>query len=331
MTADAPSLLIYVHEDRLGDALLKLPAMAALRAAFPGYHITWRAGCGPSIFNTVLAPLREGMLDRVQDTPPLGCSWREWLHRPAGTGHDIIIDTQTVVRSTLLLRRLPHRLFISPAMGFRLSHRRPPRRRLAGNLSRRLLQLFALAARRADLEPGPVPPPPPHFREAAARLLPAGPVYIGLAPGAGGRDKCWPLQRYLALGQEQLRRGRVPVFFLGPEERDWVAEVRAAVPGALLPEAQAGPGADGPLLAMALAGRLRLAVANDAGTGHLLAAAGTPLLSLFGRTSEEKFIETGTPRRVLRARDYSGDGVDAIPYAAVAATVEAMLQRPEAA
>jgi len=331
MPADTHTLLIYVHEDRLGDALLKLPAMAALRTAFPGYRITWRAGCGPSVFNTTLAPLAGGLVDSVQEAPPLGCAWREWLRRPAGPGHDIIIDTQTVVRSTLLLRRLPHRLFVSPALGFRLSRRRPPQRRLAGNLSQRLLQLFALAAGRSALAPGELPPPPPRFRDAAAKLLPAGPAYIGLAPGAGGRDKCWPLQDYLNLGREQLRRGRVPVFLLGPEERDWVAEVRAAVPGALLPEMDAAPGKEGPLLTLALAGRLRLAVANDAGTGHLLAAAGTPLLSLFGRTSEEKFIETGGRRRVLRARDFGGEGVDAIPYSAVAAVVEEMLQRPEAA
>ena len=34
----------------------------------------------------------------------------------------------------------------------------------------------------------------PALDQAVAELLPAGPVYVGLAPGAGGRPKCWPLK-----------------------------------------------------------------------------------------------------------------------------------------
>jgi len=55
--------------------------------------------------------------------------------------------------------------------------------------------------------------------DALARaLLPAGPRYIGLAPGASGAHKCWPLQAYLDLAEREQARGRVPVFLLGPEE-----------------------------------------------------------------------------------------------------------------
>lgn len=331
MPTDPPVLMIYVHEDLLGDALLKLPAIASLREAFPGHRLVWRSGCGASLFNNGLAPLIDGMVDEVQDAAPLGQSWREWLRPPAGAGCDMIIDTQTIVRSTLLLRRLPHRLFISPALRFLLSDRRPPGRRLAGNLTQRLLQLFRLASGRPDLAPRYRLQVPQVCRQAAAALLPDGPEYIGLAPGAGGRDKCWPLERFLALAREQQRLGRAPVFFLGPRERDWAGEIRAAVPEARLPEQEANPALAGPLLALALAERLRLGVANDAGTGHLLAAAGAPLVSLFGRTSEEKFIEAGGPRRIVRARDYGGSDMAAIPYAAVAAAVEEQLAQRGAA
>lgn len=326
MPAEPLSLLIYVHEDLLGDALLKLPAVSVLRDAFPGHRIVWRAGGGGSIFNGALAPLIEGLVDEVRDTDPLGRSWREWLRPPAGPGADIIIDTQTVARSTLLLRRLPHRLFISPALRFLLSDRRPRGRRLDGNLSQRLLALFRLASGRQDLAPRWRLRLPRACRESAAALLPAGPVYVGLAPGAGGRDKCWPLARYLELAREQQRRGRVPVFFLGPREADWAGTIRAAVPAARLPEQEADAALAGPLLALALAERIQAGVANDAGPGHLMAAAGAPLVSLFGRTSEEKFIDSGGRRRVVRARDHGGSGVAAIPCAAVAAALEAVLE-----
>lgn len=324
-TADSnkPSLLVYVHEDRLGDALLKLPAITALRDAFPGCHITWLAGCGPSIFRSHLAPLVAGLLDQVEDRTGLGCAWKEFFRRPLpGRHYDIIIDTQTVLRSTLALRRVSHGLFVSPAARFLFSDKKPGPETFGGSMRRRLLQLIRLASGR------PVAASfqlrlPREFCRLAADLLPPGRDYIGLAPGAGGRDKCWPLDRFIQLGKDQQAKGRTPVYFLGPEEMDWLPLIRRQVPGALIPEAEASarqPG--GPLLCMALAQRLSLGVANDSGTGHMFAISGTKLVSLFGRTSVEKFADGDEDRIILEPGKFGGRRVDEIPLAAVIETVD---------
>jgi ADP-heptose:LPS heptosyltransferase len=329
MQSNPPSVLIYVSEDLLGDALLKLPAISVLREAFPGHHITWLAGGGPSIFKAQLAPLIEGMVDEVRDDLRVGRSWRDLLQRPlAGRRFDVIIDTQTIVRVSLALRRAPHRLFVSAAGGFLLSDRRLPRgEKLSGNLRQRLLQLVRLASDR-NIQPLYRLALPEGCRAAAAALLPEGPVYIGIAPGAGGRDKCWPLDHYLELGREQQARGRTPVYFIGPRERDWAPLIRARVPGALIPELDAGAGVEtGPLLALALAQRISVGVANDAGPGHIMAAAGAPLVSLFGRASVEKFVEDDDHRQVIRAADFGGNEVALIPIAAVAEAVEEQVRR----
>jgi ADP-heptose:LPS heptosyltransferase len=73
------------------------------------------------------------------------------------------------------------------------------------------------------------------------------------------------------------------VFFFGPDEAEDAAKAPRggsgrAVPGRTAPTAS--PNVKGPLLVIALAGRLSAAVANDAGPGHMLAAGGAPLLSL---------------------------------------------------
>lgn len=332
-TADParPGLLLYVHEDRLGDALLKLPAMAALRPAFPEHHITWLAGCGPSIFTDRLAPLARGLVDRVADRQGLGCGWREWLRRPQSEQHyDVIIDTQTILRTTLILRRLRHGLFISPAAGFLFSDRRPEPGAYGGSMRQRLLTLIRLAGGR-DVAPVRELNLPPEYRRLAEELLPAGPEYVGLAPGAGGRDKCWPLHQYLALARRLRQQGRTPVFFIGPEEMDWVPEIRRQAPEAMMPELD--PRADacpGPLLSMALAERLALAVANDSGIGHILAAAGAPLISLFGQTSVEKFVDREDNRIIIQARDFGSGDVRRIPFSAVVEALERELDRREA-
>ncbi len=335
------SVLIYVGLDLVGDGLIKLPFLRALRNAFPNARITWLAGKGKSVYAHGLAPLVRGLIDEVVEEADIGRRWSEAL-RPAlkgtsleGRRFDLIIDSQRRVGTTLLLRRIPHRRFVSGAADYLFSSRRPPKpREKPPAMVRQLLSLVELASGRpADIS-GELPRDP-RLDDLAASLLPAGRCYVGLAPGAGGKHKCWPLERYLGLAEAQLAAGRVPVIFLGPEEGDWAARVAAAVPAALLPlQSQAvervGPS---PLVTIALARRLSLAVANDAGVGHMMAAANCPLISLFGPTPPEKFAPLVSHARVLRAQDFAGDeegradgaAMDLIPLAAVQAAVDDLL------
>ncbi|MFM7347692.1 MAG: glycosyltransferase family 9 protein, partial [Tagaea sp.] len=155
--------------------------------------------------------------------------------------------------------------------------------------------------------------------DSARALLPEGPAYVALSPGAGGRHKCWPLENYLELGRRLNAQGRVPVYLLGPGEGEWVAACRA-VPGAILPLQHAGEVS--PALTIALAQRCQAAVANDSGGGHMLAAGDVPLVSLFGPTDPAKFAPAARALAILRAQDFGCDGMDAIPLDAVARALE---------
>jgi len=164
----------------------------------------------------------------------------------------------------------------------------------------------------------------PAIESLAETLLPAGPRYVGFAPGAGGRHKCWPFDRFLALAAGVAARGLVPVILLGPNEAEWIAPARDALPGARLP-LQAAP-AVSPMLTIALGRRLAVAVANDSGAGHMLAAAGVPLVSLFGPTPSEKFAPIAPVLRVLRAQDCGGADMAAIPLSLVESSIYDLLR-----
>ncbi len=341
------TVLVYVGLDLVGDGLIKLPFLRALRNAFPTARITWLAGKGKSVYAHGLAPLVRGLVDEVVEEAEIGRRWREALAPPLkgtpleGRRFDLVIDTQRRVGTTLLLRRIPHGSFISGAADFFFSGRRPPKPRAKPPaMVRQLLDLAELASGRPADTSGELPGDPRHD-DLAASLLPAGRSYIGLAPGAGGKHKCWPLERFMALAAAQQAAGRTPVMLLGPEETDWAEHVAQALPGAVLPlQSEAvqrlGPS---PLITIALAQRLALAVANDAGVGHMMAAANCPLISLFGPTPPEKFAPLVSRARILRAQDYTGgqddtgdagDNTDAaamerIPLSAVQQAVEDLL------
>ncbi len=325
--AETKSLLVYVNGDTFGDALIKLPAIQALRSAFPGYHISWLAGRGGSLFCHSLAPTVDGALDDIVEHAGIGEHWHELLRRPlAGRRFDVIIDTQQFLKTSLILRRIPHGLFISGSAGFRLSDRRPPAGQgRATGMQARLMQLISLAAGHT-VAPVYGVRLPAALPKLARHLLPDGPVYVGLAPGAGQAWKCWPLPRFIDIAQRQAAKDRVPVFFIGPDERAWVDELAAAVPTARFPEMEElGDQQPGPLLAIALAQRLAVALANDSGTGHMLAAGGIPLVSLFGSTDPRKFAPSCRRLKVLQAGEFGGRDMDTIPVDAVDAALDSLL------
>lgn len=321
---ETESVLVYVGLDLVGDAMMKLPFIYALRRAFPKARLTWLAGKGKSAFAHQLAPFADGVLDEIVEDAGIGSHCTELLReRPlSGRSFDVVIDTQHRVLTTLILRRIPHRRFVSAAANYLLSDVRPRHYGNTPSVAGQLAQLLELACGRSHVWSGSVSVPDEATR-VAAELLPEGSRYVGFAPGAGNPVKCWPLPRYIELAQSLAALGRVPVFLLGPSEAEMIDPVRTAIPTALLP--LQGQGLVTPELTVALAARMEVAVANDCGAGHLIAASGCPMVSLFGPTSPHKFAPIASRLTVIRAATWGRDEMEAIPLAAVLAAVRGFL------
>ena len=322
---DPPAILFHVTGDRIGDALIKWPVLKALKQALPDHRIVWVAGRRRSVFAGPLATLVDGVLDEVHDCVGLGVHWSEFARRAPEFSATFVVATEPKLRSTLLLRRLPHRVFISPALGFRLSDRRPGYR-YPPSAFEQIRCLATLVAGHELNVPAHIDLPTT-VREQARVLLPGGPRYIGFSPGSAGASKRWPLERFLALADRALACGAVPVFFLGPEEENWRAAIRSHHNAILFPEYDERVAARGPLLSIALAERLVAGVANDAGGGHILAAGGRPLITLFGHTSAEKFRPPYGERIAICAQEFGGKEMARIPVERVWQDLESLLIR----
>lgn len=328
---DPETILVYVGLDLMGDGLMKLPFVRALRNAFPNARITWLAGKGRTVYAHELQPLVAPLIDEVIEEAGIGDQESRAAGPPLpGRRFDLIVDTQRRVSTTRALRRIAHRRFVSGCARYLFSSARPPWTRLPSYrkppaMIDQMLELVALARHGRTDAPldtaGTVTLPDPVTAEAE-RLLPGNEPYVALAPGAGGRVKCWPLDNFSTLGACLLDAGLVPVYVLGPGETDWHGPLRNAVPGARFP-LQEPTTEPGPLLTIALAARCRACVANDSGGGHLLAASGTPLVSLFGPTSPAKFAPRVPRLTVIEAGDYGSREMRAIPVDAVEAAVRA--------
>jgi heptosyltransferase-2 len=131
------------------------------------------------------------------------------------------------------------------------------------------------------------------------------PVAVGLHHG---KVKAW--DGFTRLHRELLARGHRVVALPGPGETD---EVRRALPeGIVLPESDVGAFA-------ALLADAQLVVANDSGPGHLAAAVGAPLVSVFGVTEPEKTRPWGPRVRMV------GSGSGWPSYDEVVTAVDSLL------
>lgn len=319
------TILVYVYEDLLGDGILKLPFVRALRAEFPQAHITWCAGGGKSIYTSL--PLTASDLDRILEVP-LGRAWGELFQKSPLKDRffDLIIDTQRDLKTTLALNKVPHGKFLSRTASFLFSDFKPLKEApSAPHLSQQLIRLveilkghpIKISASRGSFLESLKPDVQSYFSQDK--------TYIGLAPGAGNRKKCWPLDRFIEVAKTIEDEGKVPVFLLGPAEKDWYEVLKERVPAALFPLQEKPEFLSNPLYTAAMGFFLESAVVNDAGVAHLLSLSDTHLISLFGPTKAEKVHPLTPHLTLLKASDF-GDGtlMENIPTAPV---LEALQKR----
>ena len=133
---------------------------------------------------------------------------------------------------------------------------------------------------------------------------------IAVHPGSGGLAKCWPAERYVSLIECLVDRGYRPVVTFGPAD-DTVR--RRILPRIKSREALIVD--DRPLVDMAiLYARCQAMIGNDSGMTHLAAAAGTPVIALFGPTDPAVWGPRGKQVRLLWGRSEIGIDVGSLTW-----------------
>jgi ADP-heptose:LPS heptosyltransferase len=327
---ESPRIVSVVSQGTLEDDLAGLPYLRALRHAFPTGQLIWLVGRGPSAFRGALAPLARGLIDRVVDSVPLEGRLVDLFARPLpGEPVDLVIDGQRRLVTTLALKRIRSRHFLSASVDFLMSDRKPAARPAPSTSEVGTLLALLELATGAPAKPATPLVLSPDVRAAARALLPRGPTYIGLAPGAADLARAWPVNEYVSIARVLAQNGNVPVFLLGPAERHWHEPIGAAVPTAHFPlqHPSVEPLAGAPHLCVALAERLGVILANDGAFAHMAAAGGTPVVGLYGPSDPARAAPAASRLTALRAQDYGGSDIALIPASAVLQAIQRMLWR----
>jgi len=285
---DGVRKIAVLRPNAVGDFVFALPALHALKAAYPSAELVL---VGKAWHRSFLEG-RPGPVDRVVVLPPVAgvgalldaevdaAAVEAFVERMQDEGFDLALQMFGGGRhSNAFLQRFGARLTAgarsvdAPPLDRWLPHREPAPRRLA------LLEIAGLVG----AWPGPLPMPELSLTEAdeqeAASVLPpdAGERIIVLQPGSTDPRRCWPAERFAALGDLLAQAGFHIVVNGAAEE----AKLVDAVLGAMRQPAAGLAGKLGLGGLCALLARARLLVSNDTGPLHLALALGVPSVGIF--------------------------------------------------
>src|SRR5947208_3206187 len=284
---------VPVFSGALGDLLLALPALRALRARHAGARVT-------AVVNQPLRALVElaGVADETAalegadaallfggERLPRWLEGRPFVYSWLGGGDD-------EVRARVAAAARGARFF-GVERGGSATHAAVAYARAVGAPT--AADALAAAARL-------VPPP---SSAADARWAGLTAPILAVHPGAGGRAKRWDIAGFVQVAHWWRSRGGPVVAIAGPAE--------AGEPPALgAPEVR-----DWPLVDLAaLLARAALYLGNDSGVSHLAGAVGAAGVVLFGPTEGRRWRPLAGRLVALGAR---GGGPDGIPLAALPA------------
>jgi heptosyltransferase-2 len=302
MTAAArpPGRVLVRAPNWLGDAVLALPAMAAIRRHFPGAHL---AVAGPAPVAAVFREVTAAQPDQVIEAP----ADRRGAQAMIRAGRfDLGILLPNSFQSAWDLRRagVPDRWgYATSGRGLLLTRRSEPERtrgvRHHADYFRALVLGLGIAV---DERPPQVTASPTTRAQADALLaqLRVSPnaAIVGLAPGAAyGEAKQWPPDRAAALAARLVRERDVTCLVLGaahdrPAAREMESWLRAHAPETLARVIDL----TGRTSVSGLVGvteRCRVVVSNDSGAMHVAAAVGRPVIAIFGPTDERSTRPVG--------------------------------------
>jgi len=276
--------ILVIRGGAIGDFILTLPVLAALRQQFPGVQLEVLGY--PHIVQLALAG---GLVDRVEsiEARPLAeffASGGELAENLTDyfSEFDIIVsylyDPDEIFRTNVAR--------CSPAQFIQGPHR--PDESAAMPASQVYLKpLERLAVFDAD------PVPRLRIQSHAAK---AG--MIALHPGSGSERKNWPEPQWEKLVQLLINGTEDDLLLVGGEaEGERLQRLAAALPPARVRVALSLPLAD----LAALIERCRGFLGHDSGISHLASALGLPGLILWGHTIEAVWRPTGENIRILRA------------------------------
>jgi predicted lipopolysaccharide heptosyltransferase III len=294
--------VLLIQLKRIGDLILTVPAIAALRKDFPAARISLIAAHGsrellpaiPGVDHTFIAR------GRVSDAA-------NWF-AVAKARFDYCLDFSRTDRSAFLtlLSGAPKRITYDtirrePLRQLSYNEFVPSQVRFVHTVDHHLALLAPLGVHDASAEIHLALPT--EAKNGAATVIAEeklGDNFIVIHPGSARAEKFWVARRWAEVADWMFGRERLRLVLTGGKsrmEQEHIARIKAHLQHPVVDLS----GQLNLLTLSALIERARLLVTIDSAPMHLAAALGTPQLALFGPTNPFHWRPRSTPATILQA------------------------------
>jgi heptosyltransferase-1 len=308
---DAKNILV-IDFGQLGDVVVSLPALRAIRTRFPNSRVTVAVGSSAAAIVDLSGYADSTLIvDRValRDGPKAVSVLKiaKLVQEVRRAKFDFVIDLHSLAETNLLgfLSGAPHRLFSrrpNRSLDYLSNFRpRPPVEDTSPTthaVDRYLAVLGPLGikdAPRVTRLKTRVDDDKAIERLLAKASVQQGVPLVGIFPGAGHPSRRWPIERFAELAERLVRNDNVRVvLFAGPEEQTLVKESRGSFPKSTIVLDRLSI----PQLASSLA-RLAVFISNDTGPLHVAAAVGAATVVMLDWRAPKSYIPFGERHRVV--------------------------------
>jgi len=285
-------LLIYNSGGGIGDSIQLFPLILSLENLFEKSEIYYLGAHE----NHYLGKLKEYNIN--VKTLNLGLKYfgfRWWhlflvkknLSRLKLDQFDVIVDCQSKLRNTIILKQIPSKAFYSSTFN-----------NIFCSGLKQTAEEFKTNLKKIDYDIKKIPK---KYFDEAIRLLPSN-NYIGFSLTQGNvyRKKEWPLNKVIKLSEELVKNNKIPVFLIEKKYHELKNEIKNLIPSALFPEHETS--LDSPALVTCLGARMDLIITIDNGIMHMVSLSKVPIISLFGPTDSLKFAPQHKNSKVLDSK-----------------------------
>lgn len=302
----APNRILLLRLERIGDLVMTLPAIAAVRALAPSAHVdlvvgSWNAQLAralPAVNNVVT--LDADWLAR--DGGGLGLA--QLLKSAAGwrrSAHDLAINFEPDLRSNLLIAAAGAHWTAGygsggggPLLDQPLDY--DPSAHTTDNARRLVEAVFGAAAPRSTI---PLIEISEQHRQRARTLLGSARRPLVAMHVSGGRPvKQWDPARFADVARRLVAGRGASILLTGSAaDRPLIEQVTGTLPAGSVVEATSEPDL---LTLAALLDEAELLITGDTGPMHIAAAVGTPIVAVFGASDPRRYAPRGALDRVVR-------------------------------
>ena len=287
-------ILIYNSGGGLGDSIQLFNLILSLSDKFESKNIYYLTSHN-NHFNNTLKDYNIHLNELKINILYFGFRWwhllfskKKILKENSIDKFDLIIDLQSKLRNTLILKQFSYENFYSSTFNFRFCSLKKNYISSKNEIDNILSNIEKLLNIQIPFKNYNLSSIDKKYFDEAKKLLPDN-NYIGFSITQGNvyRKKSWSLDKFINIAKKISQKNKKPVFFVEKKETEIIFKIKKEIDNALFPENSSS--LSGPPLVSVLSTRLDKAISIDNGIMHMMGLAKVPMIVLFGPTNSKKF------------------------------------------